>query len=108
MSQQYLTELTQSLNKLKPYKAILFGSYAEGTIHEDSDIDLIIVLNKDSISTSFGERMSNYSYVKNYLRALNKKVPIDLIVYTKAEWFKLLESNNSFCKEILQKGVSLI
>lgn len=31
-------------------KIILFGSYARGDTHSDSDIDLMIVLNKDSIS----------------------------------------------------------
>ena len=30
----------------RPRKIILFGSYARGTAKEDSDIDLLIVLNK--------------------------------------------------------------
>ena len=34
MSQEYIKELIKNLNELKPYKAILFGSYAHETPHE--------------------------------------------------------------------------
>jgi len=93
---------------LNPYKAILFGSYASGITHEDSDIDLIVVLNNDSLPGSFAERMQNYSSVRKYFRAINKKVALYLIVYTKAEWNKLSEINNSFYKEIQENGKQLI
>jgi len=31
----------------RPLKAILFGSFAHGTSREDSDIDLVVILNKE-------------------------------------------------------------
>ena len=108
MSQEYIKELKKSLDELKPYKAILFGSYAHGTPHEDSDIDLIVVLNTEEMPKSFSERMKNYSAVRNYFRALNKKVGMDLIVYTKSEWELLQEVNNSFYREIRETGKSLL
>jgi len=101
MLHDYLEELTKSIKELKPYKAILFGSYANGTPHEDSDIDLVIVIDKDNMPKTFAERMSNYSTVKKYFKSLHKKVPMDILVYTKAEWNLLLEVNNSFSKEII-------
>jgi predicted nucleotidyltransferase len=108
MSDNYIDDLIKTLKELKPYKAILFGSYAWGKPHEDSDIDLIVVLNKDKMPESYAERMKNYFTVIKYFRMLNKKVPMDIIVYTKAEWNKLLEIKSSFSKEILSKGKVLV
>lgn len=108
MSQEYIKELKKSLDELKPYKAILFGSYAHGTPHEDSDIDLIVVLNTEEMPKSFSERMKNYSAVKKYFHTLKGKVPMDLLVYTKAEWELLLATKNSFSREILQTGKTLV
>ncbi|MCI5140372.1 MAG: nucleotidyltransferase domain-containing protein [Candidatus Electrothrix sp. ATG1] len=53
MLQNYLTEL-------KPYKAVLFGSYAYGEIHDDSDIDLIMVLNKEEMPKVMKNIKSRY------------------------------------------------
>ena len=108
MVHDYLIELTKSIKELKPYKAILFGSYANGTPHEDSDIDLVVVIDKDNIPKTFDERMSNYSTVKKYFKSLHEKVPMDILVYTKAEWNLFLKENNSFGREILKNGKFLI
>ena len=108
MTQNYLSDLEKNVSELKPYKAILFGSCASGHAQEDSDIDLIIVLDKEDMPGSFSERMNNYSEVKRYFRSINQKIPLDLIVYTKAEWDKLLDTKNSFSREILENGRQLI
>ena len=85
MLQNHIAELKNILNKIKPYKALLFGSYAYGQIKEDSDIDLIVVLNKKDLPKTFDERSKNYSFVKEHFKLLKNKVPMDLIVYTKQE-----------------------
>jgi uncharacterized protein len=103
-----INELKQILGDIKPFKAILFGSYAYETQTNDSDIDLIVVLNKNDMPKNFNERIQNYSFVKNYFKKLKYKVPMDIIVYTKKEWFNFLEANNSFTNEILEKGKILI
>jgi predicted nucleotidyltransferase len=36
-----------------------------GEIRDDSDIDLIVVLDKNEMPRSFDERIANYSSVKN-------------------------------------------
>ena len=41
----YIDELVRRLvRRLHPNKVLLFGSYAYGTPHEDSDVDLLVVL----------------------------------------------------------------
>lgn len=108
MLQEYLVELKNILAELNPYRAVLFGSYAEGTARVDSDIDLIVVLNKHELPKSFAERSENYSLVKRYFKLLKTKVPMDLIVYTRREWDDFLKSENSFTREILEKGKVLV
>ena len=108
MSNYYINEIKKTLSDLNPYKAILFGSYASGVPQEDSDVDLIVILNNESLPESFADRMKNYSLVRKSLKTINKQVALDLIVYTKAEWKKLLEINNSFYKEIQENGKQLI
>ena len=41
--QQIKKEIVENLEPLQPEKIILFGSYANGTPTEDSDIDLFLV-----------------------------------------------------------------
>ncbi|MBF0413438.1 MAG: nucleotidyltransferase domain-containing protein [Desulfamplus sp.] len=104
----YLNELKSILTEVNPYKAILFGSYAYGKINEDSDIDLIVVMDKDEMPKTFNERLNNYSSIKKHFRFLKNKVPMDLIVYTKPEWDNFIKADNSFTREILEKGTLLI
>ena len=108
MYENLLHELRQNIKSLNPFKAILFGSFASGIPQIDSDIDLVVVLNQNDLPHTFNERMENYISVKKYFKSLNTKVPMDIIVYTKAEWNELLSTNNSFCQEILNKGISLL
>ena len=104
----YLETIKEKLIELKPYKAVLFGSYAYGKIHGDSDIDLIVVLDIEDMPKSFSERMENHSKVRSHLRLINQEVPMDILVYTKHEWEKLIELDTSFTKEILKKGKPII
>ena len=108
MLHNYLTELKNALAHLNPYQAVLFGSYAYGEVHEDSDIDLIVVLDKNEPPKNFDERAANYSSVKKYFRALKNKIPMDLIVYTRSEWDNFLQADNSFTREIMEKGKFLV
>jgi tRNA nucleotidyltransferase (CCA-adding enzyme) len=43
------SKIIKRLKPLNPNKIILFGSYAYGTPHKDSDIDLYVVTNDDFI-----------------------------------------------------------
>lgn len=102
-------EIVDSLSRpKKPFQVILFGSHAYGIPHEDSDIDLIVILDKEGISDSYRTLMKNRQEISARLRSLKKKYPIDLIVYTKEEWYELRACGSSFIREIEEKGVFLI
>jgi uncharacterized protein len=102
--QNYIQELINQLKTINPYLIILFGSYAYGTPDEDSDIDMLVVTNDDFMPSTYSEQLEYRLSVKKLIRQTAKKVPVDLLVYSKPmfEKFKALES--SFSKEILQNG----
>lgn len=102
--QNYIQELINQLKTINPYLIILFGSYAYGTPDEDSDIDMLVVTNDDFMPNTYSEQLEYRLSLKKLIRQTAKKVPVDLLVYSKPmfEKFKALES--SFSKEILQNG----
>ena len=87
---------------------ILFGSYAYGEPNEDSDIDLIVVLDKKGFSKSFTEQMQNNIEVSKTIYDIERKTPIDLLVYTIDEWNKLLKLDGYITREINRLGVRLV
>lgn len=101
---KYIEQLTESLKELNPHLILLFGSYAYGTPHKDSDIDILVVINDDSMPTSYSAKRDLYLKVVPYTRSVISKVPVDLLVFTMPmyEQFKTLKSN--FSKELLNKG----
>jgi uncharacterized protein len=97
-------EMTERLKKLKPYKVILFGSYANGNPREDSDLDVAVILDSDEIVKTFSEDMERWSPVAEAVREVHYKIAMDILVYSKAEINYLKENGNSFIKEIESKG----
>jgi predicted nucleotidyltransferase len=92
-------EIVERLKPLEPEKIILFGSYANGTPTEDSDIDLFLV--KD-IQT---DTMVNYLFnARKRLRDLISKYKIGFDVLAASQTF--LESREDFFYkvDILEKG----
>jgi predicted nucleotidyltransferase len=79
VTQKQLDEIKRRIvEKFKPQKIILFGSYANGTPTEDSDLDLLII--KDS---NLPSRIQNRK-VRKILADL--RVPVDVIVKTAKEF----------------------
>jgi len=104
---QYLSEAIDSLKEINPVKIILFGSTAYNQTDEDSDLDFLVVLDEDSVPTTYEEKLEQKVRVRTCLTKLNKKVPIDLIVYTIPEYEEFKKINNSFCQEIHKTGKTL-
>ena len=79
----------------RPRKVILFGSYACGKPTEDSDVDLLVImpLRGDPV----------YKSVEIALAA-RPGFPMDLLVRTPAEVRKRLAWNDSFIRDIMEKG----
>lgn len=100
-------EMTERLKKLEPYKVILFGSYAKGTATENSDLDVLVVLNSNERSKNFDELIDRGKPVSAAVRDLRKIMPMDLIVYTLAEFEYLRKEKDCFVEEIIETGTVL-
>lgn len=79
----------------KPEKIILFGSLAEGTVQEFSDIDLVIIKKTDK---PFYDRLREVATLCSY------DVGVDFLIYTPDEFAQLARSRGFVRDEILDKG----
>jgi predicted nucleotidyltransferase len=95
------------LKNIGIHKIILFGSLTSDDIRLDSDIDLIVVTNDDHLPESYKEKSEIYLKVSSALTDITKKIPIDLIVYTKPMYNKFNELGSLFSKEISRNGIVL-
>ena len=84
---------------------ILFGSYAKGNPNEDSDIDLLVLLNEKGINGNYRERMDRSLRIYKLLYPVRKKINVDVIVYTYDEWDFLLSAGSPFLKDIKDTGI---
>jgi len=105
--QRIIEEIMQRLQVLNPDRIILFGSRAEGATNVNSDIDLIVVLNKETTAASFKEKMRETVAVRKLLLDINRQVAIDVLVYSKPEWQNFLNSRSSFSRDVMEKGITL-
>ena len=96
--------MTERLSKLKPYKVILFGSYANGNPTEDSDLDVLVVLDSEEVAKNLDEKIKRDMPISKMLININRKIAMDLITYSKAEYEYLIKQNDFFVKEINDTG----
>jgi len=92
----------------RPLRVILFGSHARGVPHGESDIDLVVVLDKEGKSGSYRTLVKNRVEISRRLRQLKRKHPVDILVYTKDEWEALRTSNTSFVQRIEAEGLDIL
>jgi predicted nucleotidyltransferase len=85
----------QIAERFRPEKIILFGSYAYGTPHDESDVDLLVI-------------MPAYDVVNQSIRICNAfenwPFSLDLIVRTPMQIERGLKQNNWFLREVIEKG----
>jgi predicted nucleotidyltransferase len=103
-NQHLIEEMTERLKELKPYKVILFGSYANGNPTEDSDLDVLVVLDSEERSKTFDELIERGRPVSSALYEINKKIAMDIIVYTLAEFEYLRKQKDFFVEEVVETG----
>lgn len=80
-----------------PNKIFLFGSYAKGVQHKDSDVDLCVVMETDNKR----ETLSDMYY------DIKANLPIDFILYTPSEWDECVKDPYSLASHINKEGVIL-
>ena len=100
-------DIVSSLLTCNPYRIVLFGSHASGTEGTGSDMDLLVILDSEVISQTYEERMKRRLIVRDSIQEINRQIPIDLIVYTKAEYELLQRYGTSFLNEIERLGKTL-
>jgi len=76
-------------------RVVLFGSYARGTVTEDSDVDLLVIcaFEGKSVDQSVKIRMK-----------LRPQFPMDLLVRTPEKVRQRIEMGDDFMREILEEG----
>ena len=80
--------------RFRPDKIILFGSYAYGTPHADSDVDILVVMPaRNEIDQAFKIRCQ-----------VAAEFPMDLFVLKPRNVKWRLEEHESFLTEIMTKG----
>ena len=99
-----LNDITERLKPIGIEKLILFGSYAYGTPNDDSDIDLMVVTNDGTIPQTFAEKSKLVLKVNRLIRDIKDRIPIDLIIHTRAMHNKFIKLNSLFYQEIQTKG----
>lgn len=88
----------QIVDKFHPRKIILFGSYADGQPTEDSDVDLLIVMDTDEQPIHTAARIS---------AAIDHDFAMDILVFRPAELEASLQRKGVFAREVMSKGIVL-
>lgn len=98
INQELIEEVKQRLVKTyNPVAIYLFGSYAWGTPTEDSDLDLLIIVD------SSDERPIKRS-IEGYKALWGLEISKDIIVYTKSEFEKAAKKEMSLSHKIKLSG----
>jgi len=104
VTSEQIDEIVRILvSECQPEKIILFGSYAQGTATEDSDLDLAIVK-----KTDLPHNKRSYEFRKA-LRADGRRwlFGMDILVFTPEEMEMYKNSLSVIVSEILQTGKTL-
>lgn len=101
VSQRFEAFLAQAVDRLRcalaPLAIYLYGSYAYGSPRPNSDIDLLVVVEKSPLSAFERDAIA--------YRALGDiPFPIDVQVYTKTEFDERSALNVSFERTVKLKG----
>ena len=84
----------QIAGKFRPRQIVLFGSYACGTPHRDSDIDLLVIMPAaDDVAQAVKIRL-----------ALPAPFPVDLLVRTPSEIRRNLRQGDWFLGDVMANG----
>lgn len=102
-----ISELVESLKVIDPYKIYLFGSHASGNSDEESDVDIVVILDEFIIPADYSERMKRKLLVRRALYNLSRKIQIDIVVYTRGEFKEISELKTSFYNTLKSDGVVL-
>ena len=90
---KYARKLTREFH---PERVLLFGSYAHGSATDDSDVDLLVIMNHDK-SRNIEQSIAMQLRVA-------APFPLDMLVKRPAEIGSRLSMNDMFLKTVIQDG----
>src|SRR5919197_3036129 len=88
----------QIVQQFHPQKVILFGSYAYGQPTEDSDVDLLVVMDTDEPPLHVAAQIA---------AAIEHPFPLDIVVHTPAEFASAVHRRGVFATEVATIGITL-
>lgn len=104
MDKQIFEEIQALKRQILPNeRLVLFGSQARGDAREDSDWDLLVLLNKEK--RNFIEDYDRYAYPFAEL-GLQHDVVISAKVFTEKDWGR--QKPSIFYKNIEQDGIEIV
>lgn len=86
----------QIIEKYKPQKIIIFGSFIKGGFNKDSDVDFLII--KREVPEYGTERIREIS------RLIERNIACDFLVYKPDEIEERIKLGDPFIKSILKEG----
>ena len=99
-----IEEIKKFLKRVAPSSsAILFGSRARGDSHADSDIDLLILLDKDKINYEDETKITDPLYDFEF----SSGMMISPIVMTRKDW-EDAKYRTTLYDEVLKDGLQLL
>lgn len=88
----------QIVERFQPQKVILFGSYAHNTPTEDSDVDLLVVMETDENTLHTAARIA---------AAIDHPFAMDVLVFKPSDLEASLKRKSIFTTEVMINGVIL-
>jgi len=86
--------ILKAFARFRPHRIILFGSHAQGSADEESDIDLIVVYDTEK---RFLDRL------RELYMAWNLPKAVDILAYTPDEFFELAHTR-AFVQDAVAAG----
>ncbi len=86
----------QITKRFQPYKVILFGSYAQGKVTADSDVDLLVLMEKEQKPILAAAEIA---------AAIDHPFPIDIVVSTPAEFEAAMARHGNFATQVNSTGI---